>query len=142
MPSSSYRQWRTVCAAALDEIAHAHVAVDGTAPGRRYTTQQINRAYPTLIASQFQGFCRDRTNLGDDKKPAPRVWLTYTPVGRLTHTLHHYLGVAGGAAVPCFALFERKVFAGKQEAVIDFLKQFGLSRAEAEEVIAAVGTGP
>jgi hypothetical protein len=27
--------------------------------GRRYTTQQINRAYAVLLASQFQGFCRD-----------------------------------------------------------------------------------
>src|SRR5438093_2420675 len=59
MPSTSHRQWRTVRASALDEIAHAHVAVGGTARGRRYTTQQVNRAYAMLLASQFQGFCRD-----------------------------------------------------------------------------------
>src|SRR3954466_3363570 len=59
MPSTSYRQWRTVRAAALDEIARAHAAVGGTARGRRYTTQQINRAYAMLLASQFQGYCRD-----------------------------------------------------------------------------------
>jgi hypothetical protein len=59
MPSTSYRQWRTIRAAALDEIADAHAAVGGTAPGRRYATQQINRAYTLLLASQFQGFCRD-----------------------------------------------------------------------------------
>ena len=59
MPSVSYRQWNTVRVAALDEIARAHVAVGGTARGRRYTTQQINRAYALLLASQFQGFCRD-----------------------------------------------------------------------------------
>lgn len=59
MPSTSYRQWRTVQASALDEIAQAHAAVGGTARGRRYTTQQINRAYAVLLASQFQGFCRD-----------------------------------------------------------------------------------
>jgi hypothetical protein len=43
----------------LNEIAKAHVAVGGTKRGRRYATQQINRAYAVLLASQFQGFCRD-----------------------------------------------------------------------------------
>ena len=37
----------------------AHAAVGGTKRGRRYTTQQINRAFAILLASQFQGFCRD-----------------------------------------------------------------------------------
>jgi hypothetical protein len=46
-------------ARALDEIAHAHAAVGGTARGRRYATQQINRAYAVMLASHFQGFCRD-----------------------------------------------------------------------------------
>lgn len=59
MPSTAYRQWRTIRATALDEIAQAHAAVGGTARGRRYTTQQLNRAYAVLLASQFQGFCRD-----------------------------------------------------------------------------------
>lgn len=59
MPSTSYRHWKTVRATELDEIALAHTAVGGTARGRRYTTQQINRAYLMLLASQFQGFCRD-----------------------------------------------------------------------------------
>jgi hypothetical protein len=59
MPSISYRQWRSVRASALDEITRAHTAVGGTRRGRRYTTQQINRAYTLLLASQFQGFCRD-----------------------------------------------------------------------------------
>jgi len=59
MPSISYRRWRTTRARALDEIAEAHAAVGGSARGRRYTTQQINRAYAVLLAAQFQGFCRD-----------------------------------------------------------------------------------
>jgi hypothetical protein len=59
MPSNAYRQWRTVRATALDEIARAHAALGGTARGRRYTTQQINHAYAMLLASQFQGFCRE-----------------------------------------------------------------------------------
>jgi hypothetical protein len=59
MPSIAYHQWRTTRAAALDEVARAHAAVGGTKRGRRYATQQINRAYAVLLASQFQGFCRD-----------------------------------------------------------------------------------
>ena len=59
MPSISYRLWRSTRVRALDEIATAHAAVGGSARGRRYATQQINRAYSVLLASQFQGFCRD-----------------------------------------------------------------------------------
>jgi hypothetical protein len=44
---------------ALNEIAAAHARVGGTAPGRRYATQQINHAYAVLLASRFQAFCRD-----------------------------------------------------------------------------------
>lgn len=59
MPSTSYRRWTTIRATALDEIAQAHAAVGGTKRGRRYATQQVNQAYAVLLASQFQGFCRD-----------------------------------------------------------------------------------
>jgi hypothetical protein len=59
MPSISYRRWTHLRANALDEIAQAHAAVGGTKRGRRYATQQINHAYAVLLASQFQGFCRD-----------------------------------------------------------------------------------
>ena len=59
MRSSSYRQWETSRRKNLDEIERAHAAVGGTKPGRRYATQQINHAYAVLLASHFQGFCRD-----------------------------------------------------------------------------------
>jgi hypothetical protein len=59
MPSVSWHRWATTRRAALDEIAQAHVAVGGMGRGRRYATQQINQAYAVLLASQFQGFCRD-----------------------------------------------------------------------------------
>src|SRR5438105_15394129 len=59
MPSTSYRRWTTTRAHALNEIARAHAAVGGTGRGRRYATQQVNHAYVVLLASQFQGFCRD-----------------------------------------------------------------------------------
>ena len=59
MPSQSYREWLTTRANALNELEAAHASVGGTGPGRRYATQQINQAYAMLVASQFQGFCRD-----------------------------------------------------------------------------------
>src|SRR3954447_9356465 len=59
MPSLSLQQWLTMRTPALDEIEGAHRHVGGTGPGRRYATQQINQAYVVLLASQFQGFCRD-----------------------------------------------------------------------------------
>jgi hypothetical protein len=59
MPSRSLLRWRGPRARELDEIAAAHAAIGGAGPGRRYATQQINHAYLVLLASQFQGFCRD-----------------------------------------------------------------------------------
>lgn len=59
MPSFSYREWQTTRARALDEIAQGHAAVGGTRRGRRFNTQQLNRAYAVMLAAQFQGFCRD-----------------------------------------------------------------------------------
>lgn len=59
MPSIALQHWLTERAAVLDEIEHAHRAVGGTGPGRRYLTQCINQAYAVLVSSQFQGFCRD-----------------------------------------------------------------------------------
>jgi hypothetical protein len=55
-----------VRAAALDEIESAHASVGGTGRGRRYATQQVNRAYAVLLASEFQGFCRDLYSEGMD----------------------------------------------------------------------------
>jgi hypothetical protein len=59
MPSEAYRQWQHARARELDQIESAHTLLGGSARGRRYTTQQINRAYAVLLASQFQGFARD-----------------------------------------------------------------------------------
>lgn len=59
MPSRSFQQWNTTRASKLDEIEAAHRSLGGKARGRRYATEQINHAYAVLVASQFQGFCRD-----------------------------------------------------------------------------------
>jgi hypothetical protein len=82
-----------------------------------------------------------RTNLGGGPDQ-PRAWLTYTPSGKVTHTLLADQGLIGGAPVPFFALHEYKVFTGKQDQVLTFLKSFGLSQTEAGEVLAAVGMAP
>jgi hypothetical protein len=59
MPSNSYRRWGKARAGELDQMENAHASVGGTGRGRRYATGQINHAYAVLLASQFQGFCRD-----------------------------------------------------------------------------------
>src|SRR5437870_3298320 len=59
MASLSLQHWLAARGTALDEIEDAHRHVGGSGPGRRYATQQINQAYAVLLASQFQGFCRD-----------------------------------------------------------------------------------
>ena len=59
MPSIAHQRWTSSRADQLNEIQQAHLAVGGTGRGRRYATQQINQAYAVLLASQFQGFCRD-----------------------------------------------------------------------------------
>ena len=43
----------------LDELEGVHASLTGTAPGRRWITDQLDRAYLVALSSQFQGFCRD-----------------------------------------------------------------------------------
>jgi hypothetical protein len=59
MSSAALLRWTSDRSSELDELESAHASVGGTGPGRRYATQQINRAYAVLLASQFQGFCRE-----------------------------------------------------------------------------------
>lgn len=59
MPSRSLNQWKLSSKSELDEISDAHTIVGGSKPGRRFATQQINRAFAVLLASHFQRFCRD-----------------------------------------------------------------------------------
>lgn len=59
MPSRSWQEWNSTRASKLDEIEAAHRSIGGTARGRRYATEQINHAFAVLLASQFQGLCRD-----------------------------------------------------------------------------------
>ncbi|REJ86348.1 MAG: hypothetical protein DWQ34_03880 [Planctomycetota bacterium] len=59
MPSTAFQQWETARATALDEVEQAHRGVGGDARGRRFATERINHAYAVILASHFQGFCRD-----------------------------------------------------------------------------------
>lgn len=59
MPSNSIQMWLGERSIKLDEIEAAHEQVGGNQRGRRYATQQINRAYAVLLSSEFQGFVRD-----------------------------------------------------------------------------------
>src|SRR4028119_882755 len=70
MPSQSLLKGQGSRSRELDQIAAAHAAGDA-APGRRYATQQINRAYRVLLAAQFQGFCRDLHSEAVDHLIAP-----------------------------------------------------------------------
>jgi hypothetical protein len=82
-----------------------------------------------------------QSNLSGGKEQ-PRVWLTYSSQGSITNTFTAGLGIMGGALVPFFALIEDKIFTAKKKEVLAFLESFGLSRAEAEDVVATVGTAP
>jgi hypothetical protein len=57
--SFALRVWRQTRSRQLDELDAAHEAVGGRGPGRRSATLQLNHAYAVVLASQFQGFCRD-----------------------------------------------------------------------------------
>jgi hypothetical protein len=82
-----------------------------------------------------------RANLGGGANQ-PRVWLTLDSRGRVTHTFIADRGIIGPASVPFFALLEDRVFAAKEDKVLDLLTSLGLTRAEAEDVIRSVGTAP
>jgi hypothetical protein len=82
-----------------------------------------------------------RSNLSGGPNP-PRIWLTFTPLGDVTHTFLADRGLLGGGRVPFSALYGDKVFAPKECEVLEFVLSFGVSRAEAKELLHEVGTAP
>ncbi len=73
----------------------------------------------------------------------PHVWLCFDTLGNVTHTFRPERGGLGGEAVPFGTLHENmRVFSAKKDRVAKFLESFGLTAAEADEVIRAVGTAP
>ena len=99
MPSKALRRWFKSQAVALDQMENAHTSVGGKGRGRRYTTDQINQAYAVLLASQFQGFCRDlhsesAENLVDILEPP-----SLRPIVQAEFTRELDTGEKGGKAV-------------------------------------------
>jgi hypothetical protein len=82
-----------------------------------------------------------RANLGGGPEK-PSVWLTFKRRGEITHSFAAASGVVGGAAIPFFALQGARIYTPKQGEVIRFLESFGLTDAEAQEVITVVGREP
>jgi hypothetical protein len=72
----------------------------------------------------------------------PRVWLRHDSHGNITFTFAEERGKVGGERVPEKALYHSQVFTPKRDEVVQYLRSFGLSKAEAEEVVAEVGTAP
>ena len=66
MPSAALIEWQTTRSTMLDELHAIHSTVGGTAPGRRWRTQQINWAIILRLAGEFQGFARDLHTLSTD----------------------------------------------------------------------------
>jgi hypothetical protein len=58
VPSSAFVEWRDIRLPALGTIDAAHTALEGSGPGRRFRTAQLNGGYVVLVAGQFQAFCR------------------------------------------------------------------------------------
>jgi hypothetical protein len=80
---------------------------------------------------------------GGPKQNQPRAWLTFGPRGNIAHTFEAGRGIVGdGSTVPSWALHENKIFFPKKQDVITYLGSFGLTREEAEDVVAAVGMAP
>lgn len=91
MPSTALEDWKTARVLELDQVEEAHRAVGGSGRGRRYATLQVNHAYCMLLASQFQGFCRDlhtecATFLVDNVRPT-----SIRPVLLAEFTIHRQL---------------------------------------------------
>lgn len=72
-------------------------------------------------------------------KYQPRVWLCRDTLGNITHTFYEERGLVGGRTVPLFALRGERVFAPMRDQIVDYVESFGLSRADAEAVMRAVG---
>lgn len=59
MSSAALATWTGERAAMLDQLLLAHAAVGGEGSGRRWATDELNRALLLRVAAQFQGFAKD-----------------------------------------------------------------------------------
>jgi hypothetical protein len=73
--------------------------------------------------------------------PEP-VWLRRGPRNTVTYTFVEGYSSTGGVPPPMYSLHGERIFSGRREAVVDFIKSFGLSNEGAEEVVREVGVAP
>lgn len=59
VPSGALQGWRSQGLARLEELEEVHAAATGTARGRRWGTEQLNRSLFVTLMAQFQSYCRD-----------------------------------------------------------------------------------
>lgn len=59
MSSNARAIWEELRVARFDELEAVHRNIAGGTPGRKWLTEQLDRAYVVALASQFQGFARD-----------------------------------------------------------------------------------
>jgi hypothetical protein len=74
------------------------------------------------------------------KEGEPRVWLRRDHLGNVTHTFIEKRGMVGGAIPPSAVRTDVRIRATRRDAVREFIKSFGLSNREADDVIRKVGT--
>lgn len=66
MTSGALTDWSGVRVPRLNELYDAHASVEGTGPGRRWRTTQLNRMLVMALAAEFQGFVRDLHDEGTE----------------------------------------------------------------------------
>lgn len=72
----------------------------------------------------------------------PRVWLRVDSYGNVVHTFIKELGQVGGAVVPSMSLHDGKIFKPQVDEVRGFVRTFGLSAADAAELVRSIKTAP
>jgi hypothetical protein len=59
MTSRALTTWQNDRAARLDRLEAAHASLDGSGPGARKLTEELNHALVLRLTTEFQGFARD-----------------------------------------------------------------------------------
>ena len=78
-----------------------------------------------------------------EEREDPCVWLCRSLHGEITFTFSRKRGVIGGEIIPFCALWEgKRINVSQRDEVATFLRSFGLTPQEAEDVIQSVGTSP
>jgi hypothetical protein len=99
---------------------------------------------PSKVANFLKGgglIAMLRAGLPAGKEPS-RVWLRYDTRGNITYTFSEDVGQIGGDKIPLWAIQGERIFLPKVSEVKEWLRTFGLSPSQAQEVINSVGTVP